>query len=251
MSQPCRHFLAGRCSFGASCQFSHGGAEQAVAPGGADAGGSFFAGAGANGARSDEVCRHFAQGRCTYGAACTFRHDGMAAVASVAQVKGSPHFGKGYMPMPVQFMAPQFQMNRPPCRHFELGKCTYGDACTFSHGVQDAAGGEPCRHFQMGRCTYESNCRFSHAAPGGYGAHGGKGVRGFPQQFVMMAPAPHPFMQPDSTVCRHFSMGRCTFGESCKYSHDQSPADAAHFAMPAPVFGKDGKQPCRHFAWSL
>merc|ERR1719171_1413241 len=66
---------------------------------------------------------------------------------------------------------------KPICKHFEQGKCTYGDACSFSHGeikanvassctvlsARISVGNENiCRHFLQGKCNYGAACSFSH-----------------------------------------------------------------------------------------
>mmetsp|Transcript_45640 Transcript_45640/g.74115 ORF Transcript_45640/g.74115 Transcript_45640/m.74115 type:complete len:449 (-) Transcript_45640:23-1369(-) len=181
-------------------------------------------------------CRHFAAGRCTFGAACTFRHDG----APPGQM---PFLGE--MDTPAGFArAVPSGGKTTPCRHFLMGKCTYGDACTFSHGPAPGApmitpGGSSatCRHFLEGKCSYGDQCKFGHGfpAPAAYFAPS--------SVFHFAAPAP---IQESRPVCRHFQQGKCSYGNACTFSH----------GMPQPAFqapqmmrsAAPGDAPmCRHF----
>mmetsp|Transcript_37793 Transcript_37793/g.47695 ORF Transcript_37793/g.47695 Transcript_37793/m.47695 type:complete len:309 (+) Transcript_37793:257-1183(+) len=57
------------------------------------------------------------------------------------------------------------QSKRPPCRFFALGKCRFGEACTFSH---EAEGRQVvCKFYtgEPGSCRYGKNCLFQHLTP--------------------------------------------------------------------------------------
>lgn len=55
--------------------------------------------------------------------------------------------------------------SRPPCRFFVLGKCKFGESCTFSH---EPCGRVPvCRFFEKnGNCRYGKDCKFLHGTLG-------------------------------------------------------------------------------------
>ncbi|CAB1098491.1 unnamed protein product [Ectocarpus sp. CCAP 1310/34] len=62
-----------------------------------------------------------------------------------------------------------FDSSRPPCRFFVLGKCKFGDSCTFSHDQRD--GRLPvCSFFEKnGSCRYGDDCMFLHGNGGSNG----------------------------------------------------------------------------------
>ncbi|CAN0377876.1 unnamed protein product, partial [Ectocarpus sp. 8 AP-2014] len=62
-----------------------------------------------------------------------------------------------------------FDSSRPPCRFFVLGKCKFGDSCTFSHDQRD--GRLPvCSFFEKnGSCRYGDDCKFLHGNGGNNG----------------------------------------------------------------------------------
>jgi hypothetical protein len=60
----CKHYLAGKCNYGAACKFSH--ASKAAGAGVSPLG--VYSGPGSL------ICKHWLSGRCTY-PGCRFRHD--------------------------------------------------------------------------------------------------------------------------------------------------------------------------------
>ncbi|CAK9011359.1 unnamed protein product [Durusdinium trenchii] len=172
------------------------------------------------------VCRHFLQGKCTFGEACSFKHEGSAPGA-----------------MPVQGV--QMDDERPVCRHFLEGKCTYAEACRFSH---DAPGFQPpgsdlghkpvdgqrpvCRHFLEGKCTYGAACSFSH--------------EGIPMTASFAGPSP-AVNADERPVCRHFLEGKCTFGDLCRFSHDAPRGPIFNSQGAEKTAVADDRSVCRHF----
>lgn len=48
------------------------------------------------------------------------------------------------------------------CRYWLHGACRFGDACTFSHSLQDSES-QVCRFYQKGECSYGDRCRYLHS----------------------------------------------------------------------------------------
>eukprot|EP00752_Nemacystus_decipiens_P006422 g5785.t1 len=63
-----------------------------------------------------------------------------------------------------------FEPSRPPCRFFLLGKCKFGDACTFSHDPQRVP---VCSFFESsGTCRYGNSCKFLHGSSSSSSSNG-------------------------------------------------------------------------------
>jgi len=175
------------------------------------------------------VCRHFLQGKCTYGDGCGFSHQG----------KHAPHAA----PLPTGTAD-----DRSICRHFLEKKCTFGDLCRFSHEVTalTAPPGSKheddrsiCRHFLEGKCNYGDLCRFSH------------------EVHELLAPVPVQAVSQDSTmrgddrsICRHFLEGKCNYGDLCRFSHEVhellAPVPVQAVSQDSTMRGDD-RSICRHF----
>ncbi|KAL9545845.1 hypothetical protein MBANPS3_006956 [Mucor bainieri] len=80
------------------------------------------------------TCRFFANGHCSNGDACTFKHDKDAVV-----VRDNPK-------------------KKIVCEFFKTGSCFKLDACPFSHDLKL----EPCRFFHLNNNCKEANCPYSH-----------------------------------------------------------------------------------------
>ncbi|CAK9011360.1 unnamed protein product [Durusdinium trenchii] len=160
------------------------------------------------------VCRHFLEGKCTFGDLCRFSHD--APRGPIFNSQGAEKTAVAD--------------DRPVCRHFLEGKCTFGDLCRFSHDaprgpIFNSQGAEKtavaddrsvCRHFLEGKCTFGDACRFSHALPGAHSSWG--------------------FPVDERPVCRHFLEGKCTYGHDCRFSHDAMAGRQEPWrAQPAPM----------------
>lgn len=163
--QPCRFFLAGRCT-NTECPFAHDAEPdddliQAMR-------------------EKAKPCAFFAMGNCTKGSSCTYSHDFDL---------GDPR---------VKTEINQIKSEREPCQFYAQGRCTKGSACNFSHDFkrgdpkvaeQIRQTAEPCKYFARGRCTSGKACTFSHdrslipvsgpPASKGKGGKGGKGTKGF------------------------------------------------------------------------
>jgi hypothetical protein len=60
------------------------------------------------------------------------------------------------------------ETKRPLCRFFVMGRCKFGETCTFSHdldsvgGINEAKKNIICPFFLKGKCRHRENCYFSH-----------------------------------------------------------------------------------------
>lgn len=298
----CLHWQHCKCNYGDACSFSH------MGPGGLSAEASraqqeaAFAETAAAAALQNSspqpgtrVCLHWQQFKCTYGAVCSFSHDGPGGLggeaakaeaqgkaAHAAQVAaecaaatswaGFSKGGKTFMPQPPKDL-PALSLDlgvkleqdiqvatRPRtrlCTHWQQFKCNYGAACTFSH---DGPGGpnpngvhpvvalasaeaeaqaeaeivaqieeeaaiknqaEPpkstqlCNHWAQFRCTYGDACSFSHNGPGGHALPGVELVVGTDRREHEASTA-----NQRGTICNHWRQYRCSYGVGCSFSHE-------------------------------
>eukprot|EP00930_Biecheleria_cincta_P041250 TRINITY_DN28249_c0_g1_i1.p1 TRINITY_DN28249_c0_g1~~TRINITY_DN28249_c0_g1_i1.p1 ORF type:complete len:410 (+),score=47.26 TRINITY_DN28249_c0_g1_i1:109-1338(+) len=278
----CKHFLLGRCEYGAECRFAHTGSPVQSAASGHHIrpsssrqtqleAGQF--GIEAREPRGDAVCRHFLQGKCEYGDACRFSH--VADSSGVSPLIAEPRLPR----VP--------DANGSLCRHFLQGKCEYGDNCNFSHGKAVAsfrhasavasvsASASICRHFVQGKCEYGDKCNFSHGetvvpmpvrrawpspvtqvtlptqATGDACRHFLVGKCNYADcRFVHAMPEPEP-VERSGELCRHFQEGKCTYGDQCRFSHGSVVSSYAPVRsgaiMPQQEPAGTLRAICRHF----
>ncbi|CAL1158316.1 unnamed protein product [Cladocopium goreaui] len=178
----CRHFLEGKCNYGDLCRFSHE-VHELLAPVPVQAVSQDST------MRGDDrsICRHFLEGKCNYGDQCRFSHGQESSLLAGPMTVDDRSFPCRHQTVPQG--APSNLDDRPQCRHFLEGRCTYGDMCRFRHG------GESC------------------AAPA------------LPAAFAAQhraAPAPmRPQPMDDRPICRHFLESKCTYGDHCRFSHSK------------------------------
>jgi hypothetical protein len=107
---------------------------------------------------------------------------------------------------------------------------------------------KPCHAFQRGNCMYGADCRYSHDEAGGAGGYPGGFNGGYPMGAYGggmdqnygggFGGGPHRRQQPRSrNPCFAFQRGNCTYGDSCRYSHDIEPGSA-----PPPAMGAGGQR---------
>lgn len=89
---------------------------------------------------------------------------------------------------------------------------------------------KPCHAFQRGECMYGSDCRYSHGEPS-YGAMYNGGYGGYTMGYPMeqsgygYPPARMASQHKRRNPCFAFQRGQCTYGDRCRYSHDDANVD--------------------------
>mmetsp|Transcript_15796 Transcript_15796/g.23750 ORF Transcript_15796/g.23750 Transcript_15796/m.23750 type:complete len:261 (-) Transcript_15796:305-1087(-) len=91
---------------------------------------------------------------------------------------------------------------------------------------------KPCYTFQQrGECMFGSDCRYSHGE-GAFGMFNGYG--GYPMGYGMEQPGAFGYAPPHRgqgqphkrrNPCFAFQRGQCTYGDRCRYSHDEVNGD--------------------------
>ncbi|KAJ8092740.1 hypothetical protein PM082_007069 [Marasmius tenuissimus] len=242
-SHLCPFFLKGQCRFGEGCLKSHGSNTGAVNPQTNEA-------SSLSGTRSGQIsrfpwtptkpCVYWAQGRCTKGESCSFRHDaamqtkepranerpaGEKLTASITKSPPQPrrdsHF-PGWAPT-------------QPCVYWAKGNCLRGDSCTFLHGAptREAEPRSPavvCVYWAQGRCMRGDSCTFRHDATVG------EVESQQPQQAEVEEPTDTHLILPSNQHarfsgipqpdCIYWARGRCDKGDSCTFRHDPAVKDA-------------------------
>jgi len=260
MTDVCRHFLEGRCTYGAACRFRHIEEEDVIVPFRPAKVSRIFEPVidgltSVTAGHSRSVCRHFLQGKCHYGELCAFSHD-VDSVVPLVQVLPQVQFAQESPVKQEVLMQPSLV---PICRHWQQGRCNFGDACRFQH---DGVGGvecelvpvispptiltssfEPkpslCRHWVEGKCQFGDACRFSHAGAGGFAYH----------ELEPLAPPQVELPVAGKSVCRHWQQGRCDRGDACRFSHEGpgNVQDPLFALVPESPVEQRSKPVCRHF----
>ena len=52
--------------------------------------------------------------------------------------------------------------HKSPCRYFQMGNCSRGNACTFSHHIQRGLKTTLCKYYLVNNCKKGSSCLLSH-----------------------------------------------------------------------------------------
>ena len=214
----CKHFSAGRCSFGDTCNHSHGlstalmSKKPPTKPSKTDSD-------GANNQlvpTKNKSANVPAQGEAPVA----------AMVAAILKAIGAVDVSNKVSAMTVAA--------RSPCRHFADNNCKLGDKCPFSHeaaggaskgteGRSDdrnkktpmkGAAGPPCRYFADNNCKLGDKCPYSHEAAGG----ASKGTEGRSDDRNKKA----------AMYCRFFADNKC-MAAKCPFLHDLSPHRSTGF----------------------
>lgn len=222
-------------------------------------------------ARMSSVCRHFLQGKCERGDACSFSHDAVQPLTSV-------------MSQPA---------NVGVCRHFLQGRCERGNQCSFSHDAildfssaqrqpqyqeslppaeyqQGGLYGLPPMAYQLPPAEPIQNVHraYQAAAPVANGgrfsqpqhqpdllaalfapqadllaalmaSNPGQDPQLLAALLVQQQQQQQPVYQPplasSSNICRHFLVGKCDVGENCRFSHDGQP----QYQLPGAQFNQN------------
>lgn len=110
---------------------------------------------------------------------------------------------------------------------------------------------KPCHAFMRGECMYGNECRFSHDTSSAYAPYNGYAPfapippHAFPNdanyQSNYHSQQPSRRLNKSKNPCFAFHRGDCTFGDTCRYSHDES------ITLPADFQFTPSSQPRRHF----
>ncbi|KAK1215215.1 hypothetical protein PQX77_022188 [Marasmius sp. AFHP31] len=237
-SHLCPFFLKGQCRFGEGCLKSHGGKAGTVDPQANEA-------RLLPGTRSGQFsrfpwtptkpCVYWAQGKCTKGESCTFRHDA-ATQSKEPRVNQRPAGEE--LPVSTTKSPPQPRRDSyfpgwaptQACVYWAKGNCLRGASCTFLHGAptaptRDAEPRSPavdCVYWAQGRCARGDSCAFNHDAT----------VREVESQRRLAEERPtdrHPILSSNQHSrplgkpqqdCIYWTRGRCDKGDSCTFRHD-------------------------------
>jgi CCCH-type zinc finger/Zinc finger C-x8-C-x5-C-x3-H type (and similar)/RNA-binding, Nab2-type zinc finger len=187
--------------------------------------------------RSKE-CKYFAQGNCTWGDSCSFRHDTQTdSWHSTIPDKESVPLESYRTPDDsnaenwIGFeVVPNNHVLSEPCQFHNRGNCHRADACPFLHdntertipAVEEDTPLHPCHLYAEGKCARGEACPFLHQAT--------------------MEENSIPVI-PDSEICQFHKAGKCTRGVACPFLHEPTEIDssilASHeSATPCQFFGR-------------
>jgi len=118
-----------------------------------------------------------------------------------------------------------------PCKHFQQGRCTFGDECGFSHDESKIADSNAnhktivCRHWLQGKCNFGEACSFAHGSAG-KGVHvnalAAAGIDFGAIARTVQGAVSQAISGGGLKPCRHFALGKCTYGDQCQFTHDPS-----------------------------
>ena len=95
----------------------------------------------------------------------------------------------------------------------------------YGYGAVSGQHLKPCHAFQRGNCMYGADCRYSHEQGGVYPmGYAGAYPMGYPAMdglnYGGYNAGPPRRQSRSRNPCFAFQKGNCTFGDSCRYSHD-------------------------------
>eukprot|EP01064_Diplonema_japonicum_P013674 TRINITY_DN21213_c0_g1_i1.p1 TRINITY_DN21213_c0_g1~~TRINITY_DN21213_c0_g1_i1.p1 ORF type:complete len:247 (+),score=38.23 TRINITY_DN21213_c0_g1_i1:43-741(+) len=99
------------------------------------------------------------------------------------------------------------------CRHWMHSKCTFGDECRFYHQEKN----EEIEEIEQKVQEVKSPEGIVFGYPYGVPGHDEQGER-------QSAPIPPTTQVPlDPSICRHWALSRCSYGEKCRFKHSFNP----------------------------
>lgn len=224
-SRICRYFSQGNCRQGNACSFRHDTVEQEEVDGwGSQAtvteGGWPEGGVDENRwdpptpvpTSGSRTCNHFAQGTCTSGDECLFRHDVTAndEISSQSEPQDTPAEGgwvqenddEGTWLVPWENPPPR------PCLYYARGSCRNGDSCSYHHDkVENDGSADP-----VGSTTGP--------AEGNRLADDDEATWSVPWSNPDVEVTTPPRI---SAPCIFFGQGHCHKGDTCRYLHVPPP----------------------------
>jgi hypothetical protein len=134
---PCKFFVQGRCTYGASCLNSHEAPSQLIPSRPND---KTSTNSGSVSENLKPTCWFFTQGKCTYGAKCQKSHEILPTQKSALNGNAVPFVASRLRPDASPFnpnrdlaTAATEASEQVPCRFFNQGFCRNGATCPFSH----------------------------------------------------------------------------------------------------------------------
>jgi hypothetical protein len=123
----------------------------------------------------------------------------------------------------------------------------------YSYPPQQHAPMKPCHAFMRGECMYGNECRYSHDTTSAYPAFNGympyaaippsSGFSTDPNyQANYHSQQPSRRLNKSKNPCFAFHRGGCSYGDTCRYTHDDSVTLPADFQFPPAQ-----SQPRKHF----
>ncbi|KAL6504828.1 hypothetical protein OROHE_023586 [Orobanche hederae] len=111
--------------------------------------------------KSFRICRDFSAGRCPRGSQCKFVHSKNSSRVNISEDSCSKSDLRGDVSDYNLGENAQFQSrsrNAVPCREFAKGKCRWGDACRFSHHLDNPSDNSNAKNdSRLGRDMDEEN----------------------------------------------------------------------------------------------
>ncbi|KAG7086343.1 hypothetical protein E1B28_002305 [Marasmius oreades] len=211
VAKTCVFWAQGRCINGDSCTFRHDPVEPLQRPSVTNVAATDSTLRLGRSWASSPSCVFWAQGICTKGESCTFRHDSDVEVASGPHItarptKTEPTLQNETILQPISCLKPP-----EPCIFWARGRCAKGDGCTFLHEAttKEALGG-----------ATEAQWRQVQEEP--------RSAPPIPQPSQPSRPLWTP-----QRPCIYWTRGCCDKGDRCTFGHDPAVKDALYIEVGA------------------
>ncbi|KAH0582905.1 hypothetical protein H2248_010806 [Termitomyces sp. 'cryptogamus'] len=187
-------------------------------------------------------CRFHAQGQCSHGSDCRFRHS--LSPNEFALLFHDPQPQLGSCVQPVNNLAAVSTFN--VCKFYPLGKCRNGDACPYLHApfttllpnlteephpaLSEAERRlQPCKYYSnSGYCNRGDQCYYSHNIEFGKAPLNNEdrveGELGVHAQWSENQQAMDGNEGPNRP-CKWFREGECRYGDKCNFLHETGSED--------------------------